>query len=188
MNFSNHSYSVNSSKSETDSKADVREVAPGLTWGLKRSFIRYVSLLPDGSHMLDGGATLAFSSIFHFELEDSSIYDASTGQGILKFRGSLKLSGHHNMMLVLIADPWVEFHEGEALLTVVDVKGWPERKNRIKLAELQASPPVLNDGSLLWLNTSATLSAEGTHLFNEQYAQDEELDPMSIRVPMLQSE
>lgn len=192
MNLINHDHNGQpgtkdsglSSETNTNYFENIPEITTGLTWGLKRSFIRYVSLLPDGSHKLDEGASLAYSSIFHFELEDSSTYDSMTGLGILKFRGSLRLSGHHNMMLVLVADPWVEFYEGETCLTVVDIQGWPERQNRIKLAELKASAPVLSKASVLWENIPARLSAEGTLLFNEQYAQDEELDPLSILVPM----
>ncbi|GAA3884310.1 hypothetical protein GCM10022381_28120 [Leifsonia kafniensis] len=159
------------------------ELAPGLTWGLKRSFIRYLSSLPDGAHALGEGASLAYSSIFHFELGDGSTYDPSTGRGVLKFRGQVQLSGHYNMMFVLIADPWVEFTDDGVVLTVVDSLTWPDRQQRIVLAELDRVEPETAPAGLLWQDVPARLSARGVFVFNEQYGQGEEMDPVFILLP-----
>ena len=50
---------------------------PGLSWGIKRSFIDYIGGLPDGSVSATAGATVSGSSLFCFS-PDTSDYDAAT--------------------------------------------------------------------------------------------------------------
>ena len=51
---------------------------PGLSWGVKRSFIDYIASLPDGSISATAGATVSGSSLFCFSPATSD-YDAARG-------------------------------------------------------------------------------------------------------------
>ncbi|WP_164737384.1 HtaA domain-containing protein [Georgenia sp. SYP-B2076] len=159
---------------------------PGLTWGLKRSFIRYISRLPDGGHRETDGASLTHGSFFTFEPADGSTYDPSTGTGVLKFRGDVRLTGHHNMLFVMIADPWIALDGGAGVLSVIDSRHWPDRDRRIPLATLTLGAPAVSGAGYVWGETPAYLSEEGQAVFNEQYAAGEELDPVFVVYPTRQ--
>ncbi|WP_104087963.1 HtaA domain-containing protein [Cryobacterium sp. N19] len=155
------------------------EPLPGLTWGLKRSFIRYISMLPDGGHSVSGSASLTYSSFFNFEPAADSTYDPITGRGALKFVGEVRLTGHHNLLFVMIADPWIEFRDGEATLSVADTRYWPDRRRRIPLAILQAETLSRSIHGVCG-EARTFLTGEGVEVFNGQYGDGEELDPVFI--------
>lgn len=159
------------------------QLPPGLTWGLKRSFVRYVSFLPDGGHSVADGASLVHGNFFHFEPAVGSSYDPVTGTGTLRFRGDVRLTGHHGMLFVMIADPWVELRDGVAVLSVVDHREWPDRSHRLDLATLDVPAPAQAGDPWVWPETRAALSADSQWLFNDQYAPGEELDPLFMVVP-----
>src|SRR5512134_1772276 len=71
----------------------------GLSWGIKRSFVDYIASLPDGSVSATDGATVSGTSLFCFSPETSD-YDVARGTGVLRFRGDVRLAGHHGMLLV----------------------------------------------------------------------------------------
>ncbi|MFH5823165.1 HtaA domain-containing protein [Georgenia sp. AZ-5] len=168
---------------ETTSTAAGSELPrPGLTWGLKRSFIRYISSLPDGAHAETDGASLEPPSLFHFSLDRAEL-DRSTGRGTLRFRGDVRLSGHHRMLSVMIADPWVELRDDSATLTVVDANHWPDRSRRMPLASLSLPEPTATPAGPMWGPVPARLTREGTTVFNDQYVTGEEMDPAFILLP-----
>lgn len=158
------------------------EPLPGLTWGLKRSFIRYISMLPDGGHTVSGSASLAHSSYFNFQLSAGSTYDPATGSGTLKFAGDVCLTGHHNLLFVMIADPWIDFGDGEAVLSVTDTRYWPDRGRRIPLAILDTERLSRSIHGVCG-EARTFLTGEGREVFNGQYADGEELDPVFILGP-----
>ena len=157
---------------------------PGLTWGLKRSFIRYISTLPDGGHQETDGASLTDGSSFHFAPAPGATYDPATGTGILTFRGDVRLTGHHGMLFVMVADPWIEFRDGAAVLSVIDSRHWPDRDTRLPLATLAPAAPSVSDAGLVWAETPAHLSEAGQAVFNDQYGAGEELDPVFVVYPV----
>ena len=89
----------------------------GLSWGIKRSFIDYIAGLPDGSVSATAGATVSGSSLFCFS-PDTSDYDPALGTGVLRFRGDVRLAGHHGMLLVRLLDPWITFTTGSGVLSI----------------------------------------------------------------------
>lgn len=176
---------IDTLKNSKAGEAQEQETPPnGLTWGLKRSFIRYIGTLPDGGHDLSEGASLSQTSFFTFEPSPSSTFDPVTDTGTLKFTGQLRLRGHHNMLFVMIADPWIEFIEGQAILSVVDATTWPDRTKRICLALLSPSArEFFPDGSILFPSIQATLAETGTDTFGGNYSAGEELDQLFVFVP-----
>ncbi|XTR52439.1 HtaA domain-containing protein [Pseudarthrobacter sp. So.54] len=65
--------------------------AMGLSWGIKRSFIDYITSLPDGAVSATDGATVSDCSLFSFS-HGASDYDVARGAGVLRFRGDVRLA------------------------------------------------------------------------------------------------
>jgi hypothetical protein len=152
---------------------------PGLTWGVKRSFVRYLSLLPDFRHAETDGAFLVSGSFFHFPHADDDAVPA-TGVGAagpMRFRGEVRLTGHRGMLAVVIADPWVELRDGRTVLTVVDHR--PDGAGRMPIALLRPTASVTGT----FRRWTASLTDEARWLFDDQYPPGEELDPVEVGLP-----
>lgn len=153
----------------------------GLTWGVKRSFIRYISGLPDGAVSATEGATIVESSLFNF-VPDGGDFDVDTGTGVLRFRGDVRMAGHFGMMFVQILDPWLEFTtEGAALSTLASNEDGTGR-DRVILGTLQPGSPENIDGSFVWQGIDVAISPQGSELFNGQYPAGQPMDPLFVRV------
>lgn len=152
----------------------------GLSWGIKRSFIDYINGLPDASVSAVDGATVDEAGLFRFA-PDSSDYDAARGTGILRFRGDVRLSGHHGMMFVRLLDPWIAFTGGRGILSIST--GDAVAQDRTAVASLRAGrPSQAADGSLAWADVEVAITDEGSELFDGQYAAGQPMDPLFIRV------
>jgi hypothetical protein len=150
----------------------------GLIWGIKRSFVSYISRLPDGSVAAEDGAAIVDGSFFRFE-PDGGTYDPLTTAGNLKFRGQVQLRGHYGMLSVLLADPWIEFDNGAAVVSIVDVRYWPDRDKRIPLLQLRSAGLVAIGAGYSVQETPALLTAEGAEIFNDQYQAGTAMDPVT---------
>lgn len=149
----------------------------GLTWGLKRSFVAYVSRLRDGGCGAKDGGSVVDGSFFHFE-------PAGPADGsVVRFQGDVRLVGHAGLLFVMLKDPWVEFTSDGAVLSVVDVEHWPDTSQRMPLATLEPAEPVTAEGLRVWSDVPAKLTEQGVELFNEQYAAGQPLDPVTFAVP-----
>lgn len=143
---------------------------PGLTWGIKRSFIRYLGMLPDGGFAMEGGAELCAGSYFTFAPAAPCAPGTGDG-GIAKFSGHLQLSGHSGLLFVSIADPWIEFCARGAGLSV------RQRELRIRIADLELAPAG-PQGPWRQLEAQVSLTSEGVELFGGQYQVGEAMDPL----------
>ncbi|WP_211883077.1 HtaA domain-containing protein [Pseudarthrobacter albicanus] len=151
----------------------------GLTWGIKRSFIAYITGLPDGTVSATDGATVVESSLFCFAPEESD-YDVALGTGVLRFRGDVRLGGHHGMLFVRLLDPWIAFTGGRGVLSIST--GGNGGQDRTAVGFLHAAAPREVAGSLLWEDVEVVISPEGAELFDGQYAARQSMDPLFIRV------
>lgn len=151
----------------------------GLTWGIKRSFIDYITGLPDGAVSAADGATVVQSSLFCFAPEDCD-YDIARGTGVLRFRGDVRLAGHHGMMFVRLLDPWIEFTGGRGILSISTGDGGGQE--RTEVGTLHAAAPREVDGFLVWEHVDVLISPAGSELFDGQYAAGQSMDPLFIRV------
>ena len=151
----------------------------GLSWGIKRSFIDYIAGLPDGSVSATAGATVSGSSLFCFS-PDRSDYDPALGTGVLRFRGDVRLAGHHGMLLVRLLDPWITFTTGSGVLSISTGDGGGQ--DRTAVGFLSFAKPRHADGSLVWEHVDVVISPEGSELFDGQYAAGQPMDPLFIRV------
>lgn len=171
--------------------------APVLRWGIKRSFISYLSRLPDGSVSADAGASIVSGSYFQFAPDcgglvgEAGSADPGTAEdptpagvgtaGIRRFRGQVRLSGHHGMMSLFVADPWLEIDAGGAVLSVADPGQMPGSGARLELLRL-AVPKVAGTAVAVtrWTELPARLAPAAVDLFNGQYAAGEEMDPVFL--------
>ncbi|MET3923496.1 HtaA domain-containing protein [Arthrobacter sp. UYEF20] len=151
----------------------------GLSWGIKRSFIDYINSLPDGAVSAVNGAAIDEAGLFRFA-PDAADYDAVRGTGILRFRGDVRLAGHHGMMFVRLLDPWIAFTGGRGILSIST--GDDGGQDRTAVAILRAGAPRDVGGSLFWEHVDVVISPEGSELFDGQYAAGQPMDPLFIRV------
>jgi hypothetical protein len=151
----------------------------GLTWGVKRSFVSYLTRLPDGAVSATDGANVVASSLFNFAPE-SSDYEPSTATGTVRFSGDVRMAGHHGMMFVRLLDPWIEFREDHAELSVMTTND-DGGLQRIALGIMPPVAPVSVPGALIWQGVDVALTPAGSEVFNQQYPPGQEMDPIFIR-------
>lgn len=162
-------------------------MSTALRWGIKRSFVGYVSRLPDGSVSAGEGASIVSGSYFQFE-PDGGASAAEVGSptvlaaaGVRKFRGQVRISGHHGMMSLFVADPWLEFGTDAAVLTVADPRQAPGSEARLELLRLTVPSIAAADvAETAWTELPAQLALAAVELFNGQYAAGEEMDPVFL--------
>lgn len=151
----------------------------GLTWGIKRSFVRYVSFLPDVSVSIEGGAEATNGSYFNFAPNGGEL-DPHTGYGTLHFKGEVRMSGHGGMMRLDILDPWVALTPHGATLGIYAGAA----TGGIVLATLELPPPEALKTGTLWQDVPTFLAPGGVALFNDQYPVGQEMDPLFINFPI----
>jgi hypothetical protein len=109
---------------------------------------------------------------------------ASVPAGVRKFRGQVRLSGHHGMMSLFVADPWLEFGADGAVLSVADPQQAPGSGARLELLRLAGTGGTGSVGTGFagtgWTELPAQLAPAAVELFNGQYAAGEEMDPVFL--------
>ena len=162
------------------SRENEQATRPGLSWGVKGSFTRYIDSMPDGRRGAGHGATEAGEGVYFFELEDASGFDPAVPGGIAKYRGDVRYKGHQGMLFVMIVDPWIEFRDTGAVLTVVDAERWPGKEHRIELATLDPCEPTAGRLPRGWAQMDARLTPAGVEVFNGVYGVGEQLEPVGF--------
>ncbi|NWL10399.1 hypothetical protein DM793_03655 [Paenarthrobacter nitroguajacolicus] len=150
---------------------------PGLLWGIRQSFLRYVSRIPDCQQYVGDGATLTSEGLYHFALDTSPPVgrEAERFPGPLRYRGHVQFTGYSGMLSVVVLNPWIENNNGETTLTIANPM---QPKSRIPLAKLvpfnvtHARPDVMVVRASTYLMTSAVT------VFGGSYAAGEGLDPV----------
>lgn len=149
---------------------------PCLIWGIKESFISYLMGLGDSQYFENDGAVFVEPNLVRFALGDVSRWDDKTGLGVVEFRGTVVLSAHAGLLYVGITDPWVEFFEHRALLSVLE----PESSKRIPLVTADTSGVLTGTDGGRWVDMPTQLCEEGTVLFNGQYPPGTPMSPLTI--------
>ncbi len=73
---------------------------------------------------------------------------------MLRFRGDVRLAGHHGMLLVRLLDPWITFTSGSGVLSISN--GDDGGQDRTAVGFLSPSNPATPAGS--WSGTTSTSS------------------------------
>jgi hypothetical protein len=171
------------------SSAAPPEVPFGLRWGIKKSFIDYVRRMPDGKGWVGDGAMPMGSHEILYAPDGAGRrpLDDGTVERFWTFRGDVRFSGHAGMLFVQVASPVLTEVEGVAQLTVVNPDG-TDGPERLSLVTLRLDRGPAPDGFELWNGTDVRLTEAGTALFNDVYPPGEQLEPLTVVLPVLDAD
>jgi hypothetical protein len=156
-----------------------------MEWSIKRSLVSYVRGMADGTCTCTEGAEETMPGVFRFSADPGGGFDEKTATGTLKFQGTLHFRGHHGMLSVVIADPWLECTAEGTLLSIVDPARFPDRCRRKGFATLGSAalePDPQGRRLLSWADPNPRLQDWGAMLFHDAYPEGTELDPIRVGV------
>ncbi|MGO3527165.1 HtaA domain-containing protein [Glutamicibacter arilaitensis] len=141
---------------------------PHLEWGLKSSFVGYISSLADGRIEASNGVwqvgnALAFPVSPAVEVPENEIW----------FNGRVSFSGHGGMMKLNLIEPRIVNHDETITLTI------DEAGERIAIAELTETS-VSNAFGLVKTRFAAVLTEAGSKLFNGQYPAGQQMEEVEV--------
>lgn len=145
--------------------------SPGLTWGIKASFVAYVEGA-DGSVTLTPPATRA-GALFSFAAAGAPLH----------FAGAVSFRAHGGMLEVAISHPGVQVAETNVMLTVRDPDYPDAEDRRLELARLEITPAELAASAGKTVSVAASLTYLGARLLGGVYTTSTPLDPVSFAVP-----
>jgi hypothetical protein len=149
--------------------------APGLTWGVKQSFVNYVVAMSGGTATVAGGASSRESGTF-FPLADQSGFDLATARGTIRFGGGVHFAGHFGALDLTLAEPWLESDEQGAVVSFETGAG------RIPLVALGPAETGMDGELIVWRGIETRMLGEAAAAFNGVYGAGEPFDPMTIHI------
>ncbi|MFB7376603.1 HtaA domain-containing protein [Kitasatospora purpeofusca] len=165
-----------------------------LDWGIKQSFLTYVTgPIAKGTWALTGGAATVSGSGFRFHSATGS-YDPANGALTAAFSGGVRFTGHQengaNALDLSIGRLTFRAAAGGAAGLYADVSsksretGQVSNASQAKLAELSLAGVDLRGaaGTLTLSNVPATLTDAGAKAFGGFYTAGTALDPVSLSV------
>jgi hypothetical protein len=154
--------------------------AGGLRWGIKRSFLRYLSSLPDGQCSVTDGASALTDGVspvpgplFAFTADD----DQPDGPTVLRYRGDVRFRGHFGFLRVRVADPWLEITGDEGKLSAIGIGSEPVPRR------LLVTFRVRREDGMAFRGIDVRLTAEGSELFGDNYPVGESFDDFDFEMP-----
>ncbi|MFJ9697120.1 HtaA domain-containing protein [Kitasatospora sp. NPDC101183] len=165
-----------------------------LDWGIKQSFLTYVTgPIAKGSWALTGGAATVGGSTFRFHSANGS-YDPATGALTAAFTGGVRFTGHQengaNALDLSIGRLTFRAAQGGSAGLYADVSsksretGQVSSANQAKLADLSLAGVDLRgaSGTLSLTGVPAVLTDAGAKAFGGFYQAGTALDPLSLSV------
>ncbi|MCU1483004.1 MAG: hypothetical protein JWQ19_3790 [Subtercola sp.] len=147
--------------------------AIGLRWGIKQSFLDYLSGLPDGQAALGDNVTAVGDNELLFDPAEAT----ASLDGIVKFTGEVRFGGHRGLLFVRVAEPWLHIDGGCGRLTVLDPT-LTDETSRIPLVTFLVDPGEAISGS--FAGTHVRLTEEGVEIFNNVYSVGEPFEPFTV--------
>jgi hypothetical protein len=151
----------------------------GLYWGIKASFFEYIRRMPDGSASVGAGARPVSGGAIAFTPDTQPPESRDPLASVsLTFRGEVHFKGHFGMLSLMIADPWIEFADERAILSVRTITD--EDGPHIPLVTF--TPDVDDSLSPVRIISAGDvrLLDAGTALFNDAYPPGDRFDPILI--------
>lgn len=149
--------------------------ATGLTWGVKASFVRYVSGMDGDVRVAEGAASV--DGVLFFPLVDQSDFELATARGTIRFGGSAHFSGHFGALDLSLGEPWLESDERGAVISVdTGVTG------RVPIVALGAAETRLDSEHVVWADVETRMMPEAAPLFNGVYGTGEPFDSLTLRI------
>jgi hypothetical protein len=159
---------------------------PGLRWAVKRSFLSYLSRLPDGRMSATDGAVQAAG--------DEVVWEAATGDTppvseeadrVLTFAGDLRYGGHGGLLFVRLADPHVTLRGDLGELSVLDTFS-QINEARISLVTFGIARRDHTPGYEVISADEVRLTDRGAEVFNMVYPAGELFEPLTMTWPLRQ--
>jgi hypothetical protein len=149
-----------------------------LRWGVKRSFREYIEAA-EGATRVEGGAAAEPDGRIVFP-QVGADWDGPVPQ-VLRFGGSVEFEAHGGLLALRLRDPWLEFDETGAVLTVAHPAFRGPTDRRLPLCRLGGVHPRVEDGVLVIEDAPATLTIQATGTFDNLYPPGAEFDSVSAR-------
>ena len=151
----------------TSSSADVVPV-PGLRWAVKRSFLHYLSRMPDGRISATDGAVPVGDEIVWEPAPAEMSSPARCPRGVVAFAGDLRFGGHGGILFVRLADPWITLRDDAGELSVVDTFG-PTPDARLSLVTFEVARREDTRRFAVLSADEVRLTDAGSEVFNKVY-------------------
>jgi Htaa len=151
----------------------------GMVWGIKDSFLAYLRRMPDLWSSATEGAVATRGGGYYFPTRSVERYDSSSGLGVLEFGGDVRFKGHHGMLCIQFAHPWIVFGGDMATLTVAYASA---DGGRLPLLDLTVAGWSEHYGARAWPNVPTRLRPEALEFFDQVYPAGEPFAPVDIRV------
>lgn len=166
----------------TDNTKDrVSEIAHGLTWTVKHSFLAYLNRTPGSRALMGPGVTVGENNALNFGLVDIARPERSntTGEYHVIFGGDVHFLAHGGMLSIKIEDPHAMTDGTLGRLTVAGQDG----AARFTLVTFAVADRLRDGDDERWDCTDVRLTSDGASLFNDVYGESEPFDPFVITVP-----
>ncbi|MCW4385422.1 HtaA domain-containing protein [Salinibacterium sp. SYSU T00001] len=148
---------------------------PGLAWGVKASFVRYVTM--GGGEVRVSPAAASVDGLVFFPLLDQGDFELATARGTLRFGGSVRFTGHFGALDLMLAEPWLESDERGAVVSV-DTGA----TGRVPLVALGPAETGVEGELIVWRDIETRMLPEAGPLFNGVYGAGEPFDPATLRI------
>lgn len=147
-----------------------------LTWAVRDSLMRYVTVIAGGSYDIDGPASIDDSGVFTFPLVRAVPSD--DGWRLL-FSGSLHFTAHHGLLDIRIIDPEIVVGPGTgALLAHTNA----DSSELTAIVELGAAAPAQDGDVLVWDAVPSKLLGSAVEMFGTVYPAGTDMAPLGIRI------
>ncbi|AZA12571.1 HtaA domain-containing protein [Corynebacterium choanae] len=156
-----------------------------MTWGVKESFLKYVTgPIAKGSYSTSGAAKQTATG-FSFPLKQSYV-ESGGDEGVLAGSGTVQFSGHGGKLATTFTAPIITFTRAdEAMLSLEVTSQDPEGKpvavsgKRVDFATVRFSAPLQGTGSY---QGEVSLTSAGATAFADFYEPGTLMDPLVIEV------
>jgi hypothetical protein len=147
-----------------------------LTWAVRDSLMRYVTVIAGGSCEIDGPASIDDTGVFTFPLVRAA---ASDDGWRLLFAGSLHFTAHHGLLDIRIIDPEIVVGATSgALFARTNV----DSREPTAIVELGTATPAQDGDVLVWDAVHSKLLDSAVEMFGTVYPAGTDMAPLGIRI------
>lgn len=151
--------------------------AGALTWSVRNSLLRYVTVIAGGTLEINDGVTVDESGVFTFPLR-SAVQDGEDRR--LSFSGSVRFRAHHGFLDIRIIDPEVIIGPAGGVV----VARTDDTEAIIPIASAGPVVPTVDGTDLDWSAVPTRLLDTAVALFGDVYPTGTEMAPFSATVTL----
>ena len=161
--------------------------AATLDWGVKQSFVSYVSGQIAHGTVTPLGATERSGSTFSWSSGTGSVAeDRASGELQFGAADGVRFVGHDGLLDTSLTHPRVEITSATTAEMYVDAEGLsypqavPYHAENVHLANITLPEPTIEGGAVKWSGASAKLTEAGEVVFANFYPAGTGLDPVTL--------